>query len=85
MAQLRFMADWIEVVAGKKPLSRPIRQHAQELVNYVTTKLTNALLEGIKSKIQATKRIARGFRYIDNFKKLILFAFGTITLDHENS
>ena len=85
MAQLLFMADWVEELAGKNALSRSIRQHAQGLVNYVSTKLTNALLEGINSKIQAIKRIARGFRYTENFKKLILFAFGTITLDHVNS
>jgi len=85
MAQLLFMADWIEELAGKNPLSSSIRQHAQGLVNYVTTKLTNALLEGINSKIQAIKRIARGFRYTKNFKKLILSAFGNITLDQVNS
>lgn len=85
MAQLIFMADLIEEAAGRNALSRSIRQHAQGLVNHVTTRLTNALLEGINSKIQAIKRIARGFRYTDNFKKLILFAFGTIKHDQVNS
>jgi len=81
MAQLIFMADLAEEAAGKNPLSRSIRQHAQGLVNHVSTGLTNALLEGVNSKIQALKRIARGFRYTDNFKKLILFAFGAIQPD----
>lgn len=81
MAQLIFMADLIEEAAGRNSLSRTIRQHAQGLVNHITTKLTNALLEGVNSKIQAIKRVARGFRYTENFKKLILFAFGTIAHD----
>lgn len=85
MAQLTFMADWIEEVAGTNKLSKTIRQHAQGLVNHITSRLTNGLLEGINSKIQAIKRIARGFRYTDNFKKLILFAFGKITFDQVNS
>jgi transposase len=78
MAQLIFIADFIEEKIGKNPLSKSIHKHSEGLANYVHSGLTNATLEGINSKVQIIKRVAKGFRYTENFKKLILFAFGTI-------
>lgn len=78
MAQLTFMADFTEELTGKNPLSKSIRKHSIGLANYVRSGLTNGTLEGINSKVQTIKRVAKGFRYTDNFKKLILFSFGTI-------
>lgn len=78
MAQLTFIADFIEDIVGKNPLSKSINKHSQGLTNYVRSGLTNGTLEGINSKVQTIKRVAKGFRYTENFKKLILFTFGAI-------
>lgn len=78
MAQLTFIADFTEVLAGRNALSKSIRKHSVSLANYVRSGLTNGTLEGINSKVQTIKRVAKGFRYTDNFKKLILFSFGAI-------
>jgi transposase len=78
MAQLTFIADFVEELAGKNSLSKSIRKHSEGLANYIRSGLTNGALEGINSKVQTIKRIAKGFRYTENFKKLILFSFGSI-------
>lgn len=77
-AQLCFMADLAQEVFGKNSFSKSIRKHFKGIVEYIRSQLTNGILEGINSKIQTIKRVAKGFRYTDNFKKMILFVFGTI-------
>ena len=77
-AQLAFMADFTEELIGKNPISKSLRKHFDGIVAYICSKLNNGLLEGINSKIQTIKRVARGFRYTDHFKKMILFVFGNI-------
>lgn len=53
-------------------------KHFKGIVEHIRSQLTNGILEGINSKIQTIKRVAKGFRYTDNFKKMILFVFGAI-------
>lgn len=77
-AQLLFLIDFIKEINEKNSLSKSLTKHFDGIVQHIQSKLTNGLLEGINSKIQVIKRNARGFRYTDNFKKLILFAFGSI-------
>lgn len=77
-AQLAFLTDFLADIDSKNSLSKSLKKHAQGILQYIKSKLTNGLLEGINSKIQLIKRKARGFRYVDNFKKLILYVFGTI-------
>lgn len=85
-AQLCFMADLAEEVFGKNSFSKSIRKHFKGIVEHIRSQLTNGILEGINSKIQTIKRVAKGFRYTDNFKKMILFVFGNIkptTIPHK--
>jgi transposase len=74
-AQLAFTADFAEETMGKNAFTNTIRRHFDGIVNYVTSKVTNGIMEGLNSKIQLIKRIARGFGKLDNFKKMIRFAF----------
>lgn len=76
--QLTFIADYAQDIFGKNKFSNSIRRHFNGIVEYIRSKLTNGILEGINSKIQTLKRIAKGFRYIENFKKMVLFIFGVI-------
>lgn len=57
-------------------LCKSINKHFTGIINFVESKVTNGLLEGMNNKIQFIKRAARGYRYTENFKRMILFAFG---------
>ncbi len=57
-------------------LCKSINKHFSGIINFVESKVTNGLLEGMNSKIQFIKRAARGYRYTENFKRMILFTFG---------
>ncbi len=59
-------------------LCKSIYKHFRGIVNFVESNVTNGLLEGMNSKIQFIKRAARGYRYTENFKRMILFAFGAL-------
>ena len=76
--QLTFIADYAEDIFGKNKFSNSIRRHFNGILEHIRSKLTNGVLEGINSKIQTLKRIAKGFRYIDNFKKMVFFIFDVI-------
>ncbi len=73
--QLTFIADYAEHVFGKNSFSKSIRRHFDGIVEHIRSKLTNGILEGINSKVQTLKRIAKGFRKIENFKKMVFFYF----------
>jgi len=77
-AKLSFIADFADSIFGKNSFSKSIRRHFNGIVEYIRSGLTNGILEGINSKIQTIKRVAKGFRYKENFKKMILFVFGII-------
>lgn len=76
--QLTFIADYAQSIFGKNKFSNSIRRHFDGILEHVRSKLTNGVLEGINSKIQTLKRIAKGFRYIENFKKMVFFIFDVI-------
>jgi hypothetical protein len=76
--QLTFIDDYAQDIFGKNKFSNSIRRHFNGILEHIRSKLTNGILEGINSKIQTLKRIAKGFRYIDNFKKMVFFIFDVI-------
>jgi transposase len=76
--QLAFIADYAESVFDENKFSKSIRQHFDGILEHIRSKLTNGILEGINSKIQTLKRIAKGFRDIENFKKMVFFIFDVI-------
>jgi transposase len=79
-AQICFIADFAQEQMGNNPISKTILRHFDGIAQYVESKLSNGLLEGMNSKIQTIKRIAKGFRYKQNFKKMIRFAFNSQVL-----
>lgn len=74
-AQLIFVADFAQEVLQDNPITKTILRHFEGISNYAKTKITNAVMEGINAKIQVIKRVARGFRYKENFKKMGRFVF----------
>lgn len=79
-AFLAFWIDALEEIIPQNPLSKSLKKHFEGIVAFFDSKLTNGLLEGINAKIQTIKRVARGFKIVDNFKRRILFAFGLLKL-----
>jgi transposase len=61
-------------------VSRTIRRHLDGVLNAVVSKVTNAMAEGINSKIQQVKKRARGFRNRDRFRNAIYFYCGGLDL-----
>jgi transposase len=49
------------------------KRHLAQILNYVRHRITNAVSEGLNSKIQAIKKKAYGFRNRENFKTSIFF------------
>jgi Transposase len=54
--------------------------HLPNVLTYFRHRITNAMTEGIASKIQALKKAANGFRNRDHFKTAIYFHCGGLDL-----
>jgi transposase len=60
--------------------AQTIKDHVGNVLTYFTHRITNATSEGMNSKIQTIKKMAYGFRNIENFKASILFHCGGLDL-----
>ncbi|TWT81547.1 hypothetical protein CA13_30000 [Planctomycetes bacterium CA13] len=67
-------------LAPMKKFARTINERLSNVVSYCTHGFTNALAEGINSKIQSVKRRVGGYRNKDNYKTAICFYFGGLDL-----
>ncbi len=63
-----------------KKVARTLKKHLAELLNYFAYPITNAVTEGLNSKIQQLKANARGFRSFRNYRTRILFFCGKLDL-----
>lgn len=58
-----------------------IERHLENILTYLTHRITNAVTEGLNAKIQWIKYSSRGFRNRDRFKLAILFHCGGLDLE----
>jgi transposase len=65
-----------EVIA----VARMIERHLQSVMTFFYHRITNAVSEGLNSKIQTIKKMAAGFRNSENFKTAIYFHCGGLQL-----
>lgn len=63
-----------------KNVAKTIKERLANVVSYCTHGITNAVAEGINSKIMAIKRRVGGYRNRDNFKTAIYFYCGGLSL-----
>lgn len=63
-----------------KKIARTLKAHLSGLLNYFIYPITNAVTEGLNSKIQQIKANARGFRSFANYRTRILFFCGKLDL-----
>ncbi len=59
---------------------RTLRAHREGLLNYMLHRISNAVAEGLNSKIQSLKSAARGFRNFAHYRIRILFYCGKLDL-----
>lgn len=77
----RFFAKWFgwarrSQLTPVKRVAQTLKTHLQNLLTYCLHPITNAVAEGLNSKIMTIKRLACGYRNKDNFKTAILFFCG---------
>lgn len=66
-----------------KKAARMIKKHLWGLQNWFQHRITNAVSEGLNSRIQSIKSAARGFRNFSNYRTRILFYCGKLDLRPE--
>lgn len=81
----RFFKSWFGWVSRSrlKPMSDVawlLKRHLDNLLTYLKHHITNAVTEGLNSKIQSIKAAARGFRSFKNYRTRILFFCGKLDL-----
>jgi transposase len=81
----RFFKGWYSWVSRSrlKPLvevGQTLKRHLDNLLTYLKHHITNAVTEGLNSKIQSIKAAARGFRSFRNYRIRILFFCGKLDL-----
>ena len=81
----RFFKDWFGWVnrSRLKPVvevAQMLKRHLDNLLTYLKHHITNAVTEGLNSKIQSLKAAARGFRSFRNYRIRILFFCGKLNL-----
>jgi transposase len=81
----RFFKEWFGWASRSrlKPIikvARLLKAHLENILTYLRHPITNAVTEGLNSKIQAIKANARGFRSFENYRIRILFFCGKLSL-----
>src|SRR5208283_552115 len=71
----QFFKEWFSWVSRSR-----LKPHLENLVTYIKHRITNAVTEGLNSKIQSIKSNARGFRNFRNYRTRILFFCGKLNL-----
>ena len=84
---ISFIYQWFDEVEKSKippfmKFAKTVKAHLSGIVNFIETKITNAILESINNKIQMAKKRARGYRNTDNFINMIYFLCGKLKFDY---
>ena len=64
--------------------AKMIKRHLDNILTYLKHRITNAVAEGLNSKIQQIKSAA-GFRNFENYKIAILFFCGKLNMYPQKS
>lgn len=81
----KFFAQWFGWARRSrlepiKKVATMIHRHFENIITYLKHPITNAVTEGLNSKIQSIKASARGFRSFLNYRTRILFFCGKLQL-----
>jgi transposase len=67
-------------LAPVKKVAKMLKNHLNGLLNYFHHRISNAVAEGLNSKIQTVKSNARGYRSFEGFRTSILFYCGKLDM-----
>jgi transposase len=81
----QFFKRWFGWAARCQPtpvtkVTKMIHRHLEKLLTYCRHKITNAVSEGLNSRVQSIKSAARGFRQFANYRTQILLYCGKLDL-----
>jgi transposase len=81
----KFYKNWYYSASHSKlkPIqkaAKTINNHKDNIMNYFKHRITNAVAEGLNSKIQAIKTAARGFNNFESYRTRILFYCGKLDM-----
>ena len=68
-----------------KKVAKMIKRHLPNLLTWFTHSISNAVSEGLNSKIQTVKANARGYRSFKSYRTAILFYCGKLDMAPEGS
>lgn len=74
---------WWATHSKLKPMAKVahmIKRHLSNVLTFFTHRITNAVCEGLNSKIQTIKKMAYGFRNMEHLKTAIYFHCGGLSL-----
>jgi len=74
---------WWATHSRLKPMTevaRRVKDHLTGVMSYFTHRITNAVAEGLNSKIATIQKMAYGFRNKDHFRTAVLFRCGGLQL-----
>ena len=74
----KFFKNWFGWASRSKlkpviKVAKMIKRHLENILTYLRHPITNAVTEGLNSKIQSIKSNTRGFRSFQNYRTRILF------------
>jgi transposase len=81
----RFLERWYSwAIRSRVPAmvqtARTIRRHRDGVLRWFVSRISNGLLEGINSLVQAAKAKARGYRTLKNFQTIIYLIAGKLEM-----
>ena len=81
----RFLKNWTTTALRSrleplKKFARTVRKHADGIIAFVETHLTNAVAEGINRIVRIIKNRASGFRTLDAFTDMIFLCVGDLDI-----
>lgn len=60
--------------------AKKLRTHEHRILNYFCHRITNSVAEALNGQIERIKRMAHGFRNLDNFRIAVFFRLGGLDL-----
>lgn len=89
-AARRFFKQWFwwATHARLQPMAevaKKLKRHLDNILTYLKHRITNAVAEGLNSKIHQVKSAARGFRKFENYRIAILFFCGKLDMYPQKS
>ena len=84
-AAKQFLRSWCSWASRSRVpemvrVARTLRRHAEGVLRWFVSRITNGFLEAINSLIQSAKARARGFRTTENLKAIIYLIAGKLDL-----